>query len=209
MDTFGVDFFRQDTLTVAKALVGGLLIHDHASGERLVSRIVETEGYRQGDPAFHGWGLLDEATGELKREGRGAVLYDRPGMGYVYLCYGIHWLLNVVTEPRGTGGAVLIRAAEPLEGRDFMRRRRAAARRDVDLTNGPGKLCEAMDVDERFHEQMLTEAPLYFARPERSRPVAIQTSARIGITKGVNRPWRYFIQDHPYVSRGTPSDQKA
>ena len=209
MDILGVDFFRQDTLTVAKALVGGLLVHDHASGGRLVSRIVETEGYRQDDPAFHGWGLLDEATGELKREGRGAVLYGRPGRGYVYLCYGIHWLLNVVTEPRGTGGAVLIRAVEPLEGQDFMRQRRTAARRDVDLTNGPGKLCEAMDIDKRFHEQMLTEGPLYFARPESSRPADVQTSSRIGITKGVSRPWRFFIQDHPYVSRGTPSDQKA
>lgn len=193
---------------MARELLGAHLVHDHPSGQRLAGRIVETEGYTQHDPAFHGWNLYDEATGTVKREGRGIELFGPPGKAYVYLIYGMYWLLNVVTEPEGTGGAVLIRAVEPVEGAAAMQARRAAARRPVGLTNGPGKLTQAFDVDDAFHTQMLTEPPLYLA-PGKSVPDdEVATSSRIGISKGVDRPWRFFIDGHPFVSPGTPSDQR-
>jgi DNA-3-methyladenine glycosylase len=208
MDPCSTDFFRRDTLTVAKALVGARLIRERPQDGRLVGRVVETEAYTQNDPAFHGWNLYDPETDTVREEGRGADLFASPGLGYVYLCYGVHWLLNVVTEPEGTGGAVLIRALEPTEGIESMRRRRGD-RRDRDLTNGPGKLTEAFDVDDAFHRADLTAPPLYFVQDERSGPETVATSSRIGISKGVERQWRFFVEGNRFVSPGTPSAQKS
>lgn len=202
------DYFARPTLEVARDLLGARLVHEHPSGQRLVGRIVETEGYTEDDPAFHGWGLIDRETGRLKKEGRGTDLFRAPGTAYVYLIYGLYWLLNVVTEPEGTGGAVLIRAVEPLEGLGFMHRQRAAAQKDADLTNGPGKLTQAFGIDERFHNTPLTGPPLYFVAPEDKRDYEIATSSRIGITKGVEHQWRFFVEGNPFVSPGTPSDRK-
>jgi DNA-3-methyladenine glycosylase len=199
-------FFDQPTCTVARALLGDRLVHEHSSDGRIVGRIVETEAYRQDDPAFHGWNLYDPETDTLRREGRAADLFSAPGLGYVYLIYGMHWLLNVVTEPDGTGGAVLIRAVEPLEGIEAMRTRRGADRREVELTNGPGKLAEAFDVDDQFHQAPLTQSPLYFE--EGGRPDSVATSSRIGLSKGVEREWRFFLNDSPFVSPATPSAEK-
>jgi DNA-3-methyladenine glycosylase len=205
-------FFARPTLDVAPDLLGMLLVHEHPSGRRLAGRIVETEGYAEGDPAFHGWNALDPETGELKTEGRAADLFVAPGTAYVYLIYGRYWLLNVVTEPEGTGGAVLVRAVEPVAGRPLMHDLRPAAQRDVDLTNGPGKLTQAFDLDGDHHGNDLTAPPVYFAAPPtEAQPPAdwsIATSSRIGLTKGVDRPWRFFCADHPFVSTGTPSDQR-
>ena len=201
------DFYTQPTLTVARALLGDRLVRQHPEDGLLAGRIVETEAYTQDDPAFHGWNLYDPETDTLRREGRAADLFSAPGLGYVYLIYGMHWLLNVVTEPEGTGGAVLIRAVEPTEGRDAMRGRRGAARRDVDLTNGPGKLTEAFGVAESFHQADLTTPPLYVEEGEDPAASAVATSSRIGLSKGVDRQWRFFLEEHPYVSPATPSDQ--
>lgn len=200
------DFFDRPTLQVAQELIGGRLVRELPSGDRLVGRIVETEAYTQNDPAFHGWNLVDQETGELKREGRGEDLFAAPGTGYVYLIYGMYWLLNVVTEPEGTGGAVLVRAVEPVEGIDVMRAHRSNIDRDVNLTNGPGKLTIAFDIDDTFHQVNLTESPLYFADPDGAFDGPIETSSRIGISKGVEREWRFFIADHPYVSPAKPSN---
>jgi len=199
------EFFAQEACTVARALLGDRLVREHPTDGRLVGRIVETEAYTQDDPAFHGWNLYDPETDTLRREGRAADLFSAPGLGYVYLIYGMHWLLNVVTDPEGTGGAVLIRAVEPLEGIDAMRMRRGPDRREVELTNGPGKLSEAFDVDDAFHQVDLTTPPLYFEEGVPLDDEAVVTSSRIGITKGVERPWRYFVDDHPFVSPATPS----
>ena len=107
-------FFARPTLEVARELIGTLLVR-----ERLVGRIVEAEAYTQDDPAFRSWGVVDAATGLVKPEGRAYALFGPPGRAYVYRCYN-HWLLNVVTEPEGRAGCVLLRAAEPLAGRDVM-----------------------------------------------------------------------------------------
>lgn len=218
MDTpapFSSGFFARPTLEVAEALLGGWLIHESPAGPVLKGRIVETEAYTQNDPAFHGWGLYDEETETLKEEGRGIELFGPPGEAYVYLIYGRYWLLNVVTEPEGTGGAVLIRAVAPelssSEARAYMEARRTAAREDYGLTNGPGKLTQAFGIDGEHHGRMLTEPPLYLA-PARNGDVPpeqpVATSARIGLTKGVERPWRFFYQGHPFLSPGTPSDRR-
>lgn len=202
-------FFNRPTLTVASDLIGCRLVRSMPSGARLVGRIVETEAYTQDDPAFHGWNLVDQETGELKREGRGTDLFAAPGMGYVYLIYGMYWLLNVVTEPAGTGGAVLIRAVEPVEGIDVMRAHRSNIDRDVNLTNGPGKLTIAFGIDDTFHRADLTTSPLYFMEPNKPFDGQIATSSRIGISRGVEREWRYFVDGHPYVSPATPSGEKG
>jgi DNA-3-methyladenine glycosylase len=206
---FPADFFARPTLTVARDLLGRYLVREHSSGETLVGRIVETEGYTQDDPAFHGWNLYDEETGEVRREGRAADLFGAPGTAYVYLIYGMHWLVNVVTEPEGTGGAVLVRAVEPVQGRDRMQSLRSAGRREVDLTNGPGKLAEAFGIDGDQHGTDLTAPPLYFAEGNPVPDAAVATSTRIGITKGVDREWRWFIDGNRFVSKATPSGEKG
>lgn len=201
MTPFSADYFARSTLDVASDLLGALLVRQVDADTRLVGRIVETEAYTQDDPACHAWGLVDEATGQVPREGRGAELFGPPGTAYVYLIYGMYWLLNVITEPEGVCGAVLIRAVEPVEGRSHMQTRRPAARRDVQLTNGPGKLAEAFGIDGTVHGSDLTAPPLFFAAPEETSSFEIATSSRIGISKGVDRPWRFFIDGHPYVSQ--------
>ena len=201
------EYFARPTLDVARDLLGARLVHRHVSGTQLVGRIVEAEGYTQDDPAFHGWNLYDAETGQVRREGRAAALFGAPGTAYVYLIYGRYWLLNVVTEPEGVGGAVLVRAVEPLAGRETMQALRTAARRDVDLTNGPGKLTQAFGIDDRFHGVPLTEPDLFLADGPSVPDADVATSSRIGISKGVDRPWRFFVDNHPYVSPATPSDQ--
>lgn len=209
MNALTADFFARPTLDVAQDMLGMYLVHEHPSGTRLVGEIVETEGYTDEDPAFHGWGLIDHETVKLKKEGRGIELFGQPGTAYVYKIYGRYWLLNVVTEEEGTGGAVLIRAVEPVKGKTLMHDLRPHIAKDINLTNGPGKLTEAFDIDDAFHDMNATEPPLYFAEPDEKRTgFTIATSSRIGITKGVDLQWRYFVEDHPYVSNGTPSDQK-
>jgi DNA-3-methyladenine glycosylase len=198
-------FFDRPTLEVTPELLGKYLVHEHPSGVRLVGRIVEVEAYTQDDPAFHGWGIVDLGTGLVKPDGRGYDLFAKPGRAYIYLCYGTYWLLNVVTEREGVGGAILIRAVEPIAGIDSMYERREAARRESDLASGPGKLAMAFDIDGSHHRTDLTEPPLYFAEGE-DDDFEIATSSRIGITRAVDRQWRFYIKDNRHVSPGVPSD---
>lgn len=202
-------FFARDTLLVAPDLIGKLLVHDQASGQRLAGWVVETEAYTQDDPAFRGWGMvMDAATGLIKPEGRTHALFGKPGTAYVYKCYN-HWLLNVVTEPEGRAGAVLIRAVEPTQGQHAMYERRAAARRDRDLTNGPGKLTQAFGVDGSFHNRFLPDAALYLMEADAAPDYAIATSARIGLNFGIDLQYRFFAKGNSYVSPGVPSDVAA
>lgn len=202
-------FFARPTLEVAPDLLGALLVHEQSMGERLVGRIVEVEAYTQDDPAWRSWGIVDAATGLVVPEGRGLDLFGKPGTAYVYLCYGRYWMLNVVTEPEGRAGCVFIRAVEPLVGQYVMGERRPAARREIDLTNGPGKLSQAFAIDRRFHGKPLTAPPLFFAEDDAKREWPIATSARIGLHFGVDWPYRFFVKGHPFVSPGVPSDVAA
>ena len=115
----------------------------------------------------------------------------------------------MVTEPEGRAGAVLIRAVEPTLGQNAMYERRAAAQRERDLTNGPGKLTQAYDIDGNFHGRFLPKATLYLAQADDEPEYAIATSARIGLNFGIDLPYRFFAEGNPYISPGVPSDVAA
>lgn len=209
-------YFARPTLDVARDLLGALVVHDHPGDGRLVGRIVETEAYTADDPALHGWKATFGDDGFVRAAGRAAGLFAEPGTAYVYLVYYSSWLLNVVTEAEGTPGAVLVRAVEPVQGVDAMRERRPAARRERDLTNGPGKWTQAFDVAEppgvarsRFHGTDLTAPPLFFAADPGAAPFVTAVSTRIGLSKGIDRPYRFYIARHPHVSPGVPSDLRV
>lgn len=214
MTPFDAAFYARSPLDVAPALLGAWLVHETDEG-RLVGRIVETEAYTDDDPAMHGWKAIFGDDGRVQPVGRAAALFGPPGTAYVYKIYAKYWLLNVVCEPEGTAGAVLIRAVEPVEGVGAMRERRPAARREVDVTNGPGKLTEAFDLAEapatlrsRFHGTDLTSPPLYVV-PGDSPVGHVQTTSRIGISRGIDLPYRFVVAGHPYVSPGVPSDERV
>lgn len=199
-------FFSRPTLEVAPDLLGAVLVHEHLDDGLLAGRIVETEAYTDDDPAMHGWKATFGTDGRVLPQGRAADLFAAPGTAYVYRVYRTNWLINVVTEPEGTAGAVLIRALEPLAGEEAMSARREAARRQRDLTNGPGKLTQALDIAEAtFHGRDLTTPPLYIASDGFARG-DIDTTSRIGLSRGVDRPWRFFLAGNRFVSPGVPSD---
>jgi DNA-3-methyladenine glycosylase len=209
-------FFARPTLAVARDLLGALLVHE-TDGGRLAGRIVETEGYLSDDPAMHGWRATFGDDGRVLPRGRARGLFAAPGTAYVYKVYYTHWLLNVVTEPEGEAGAVLVRAVEPVEGEDRMAQNRPpSVKRARDLTNGPGKLTQALAIAEapdaarsRFHGADLTAPPLYFAEGEPVPDAVVARSSRIGLSRGVDLPYRFFVAGHPSVSPGEPSDLRV
>jgi DNA-3-methyladenine glycosylase len=155
---------------------------------------VETEAYEREDPASHSFVGLTART---------EVMFGPPGRAYVYLSYGIHSLLNFVCEPEGDAAAVLIRALEPTTKIETMRRRRGKAKRDLDLCNGPGKLTEALGITLAQNNSRLDRRPFQLLPPDGEAP-AVVTSPRVGITKAVERPWRFSASGNPYVSRPRP-----
>lgn len=126
-------------------------------------------------------------------------MWGRPGTAYVYFTYGNHYCMNVVTEPEGTAGAVLLRAIEPLEGMGLMRRRRGIDN-DRLLTSGPGRLTQAMGIGRNHNGADLTRPPVYLARGL-TNPPPVASSSRIGIRVATDRPWRFYVPGNPYVSR--------
>lgn len=172
-------------------LLGATLVH----GE-MRAQIVEVEAYGGADdPGSHAF---------LRQTPRNATMFRGPGLAYVYISYGMHLMLNVVARPDGEGSAVLVRAARPLSGQDQMRIRRPKARTERDLLSGPGKLCQAMDIDKRFDGFDLLDprSPVHLLFGH--APVAPVVSRRIGITvgKGDDFPWRYVHPGHAgYASR--------
>ncbi|HUR27121.1 MAG TPA: DNA-3-methyladenine glycosylase [Planctomycetota bacterium] len=194
-------FFARDTLVVARELLGQRIVRRRA-GAVLVARIVETEAYHGDEPACHAHANLQRVRrGELPR-GRSAVLFGEPGTAYVYFNYGMYWLFNVVTEPAGTAGAVLIRAIEPEAGIERMRELRPSAKRDRDLGNGPGKLALALDIGPRFNGHVLTASDeLFLAKgPSAVRARDVVAGPRIGISKAQALPWRFHLRGNEFVS---------
>jgi DNA-3-methyladenine glycosylase len=186
----GADFYDRSVHDVARDLIGCTLLYEGRGGI-----VVETESYEADDPACHAYVGLTERT---------RVLFGPPGRAYVYLSYGIHSLLNAVAEPEGEAAAVLIRALEPTHGVEEMRTRRGN-KPDLELCNGPGKLTGALGIDLSDNEADLSKEPFQITRPE-GDPPAIIASPRIGITKAVERPWRFSAAGSPYVSRPRPTD---
>lgn len=185
-------FFARHSVVVARALVGCLLVHRTARGI-LVGRIVETEAYRgAGDPASHAF----------RRTPRSTIMFGPPGIAYVYLSYGMHCCLNVVTEPHGTPGAVLLRALDPVDGLELMRRL-APSGGDARRASGPGRLTRAMGVTLRHNGADLTAPPLYIAGDSRPRG-QILVGPRVGITSATGRMWRFGLAGSRALSRLFP-----
>lgn len=202
-----ISFYSRPALVVAKELIGCRLVVDHPRIGTIGGIVVETEAYTSGDPACHAWHLEQKRKTNPEATGKGVELFGPPGLTYIYLNYGMYWLLNVVTDPEGTPGAVLIRAVEPEIGEDIFWKNRPRIKNREQLANGPGKLTVAMGIDDRYHQLSVTDGPLRFEKP-RQRRIQIATSSRIGITKGIDRPWRCFVKGSDYVSPGLPSDRK-
>jgi DNA-3-methyladenine glycosylase len=177
-------FFRRSVHEVAPDLIGAVLLFNGVGG-----RIVELEAYDQTDPAAHSF------RGPTRRN---AVMFGPPGYAYVYRSYGIHWCLNLVCEPAGSAAAVLIRALQPTEGLATMRRRRGLQDERL-LCSGPGRLCEALGIT-AAHNGLALDAPP-FALFARSGAVEVVVGLRIGITKAVDKPWRYGEKGSRFLSK--------
>ncbi len=201
-------FFDRPAVEVAPDLLGHLLVHETKHG--VVSGIVvETEAYMQDDRAFHAWGVVDAPSGLVKPVGRAYDLFGPPAHAYIYLCYGMYWLLNVVTEREGVAGCVLIRAIQPWTGFDVMWQNRPNVSSEINLANGPGKLTIALGIDKTQHKSDLTRQPIYFSRGKVLDDVKVETTTRIGISRAIEKPWRYLIAGNVFVSPGIPSDIAA
>jgi DNA-3-methyladenine glycosylase len=195
-------FYNRPTLTVAEELLGKVLVHRTPAGTA-AAMIVETEAYiGEDDPACHA------APGPTRRN---APLYGPPGIAYVYLNYGIHYLVNAVTEAEGNPAAVLIRALSPFDGLELMRKRRGAHVADHDLCRGPGNLTKALGIS--LSENQLDLGTSRLTIEDRGYTVAdVSWGARIGIRVGVEKMWRCWITGHPSVSgvrRAAPRRETA
>lgn len=169
------DFYSRSTLVVAPELLGATLCRRLPDGSLLSAPIVEVEAYTADDPACHAWKGPTE---------RCAVMFGPAGVAYVYFIYGMYFCLNVVTEAKGTAGAVLIRAIGTPGG------------------DGPGKLCRAWQITREHNgtNLMSPESPIWIAGRLNKSDYDIGVSTRIGLSKAQERPWRFFIKDHPQLS---------
>ncbi|SPF36933.1 putative 3-methyladenine DNA glycosylase [Candidatus Sulfopaludibacter sp. SbA4] len=180
-------FYNRPTIEVARALLGKVVVHGPAAGI-----IVETEAYLGGDDlaAHSARGITD----------RTRVIFGPPGHAYVYFVYGMYECLNLVCEPEGQPGCVLIRALEPVAGIEIMRRRRPAARKPEDLASGPGKLTLALGITRLQNDADVTRGSLVVREPAEPHAVDIAVSPRIGITQCADLPLRFFIRGNRSVS---------
>jgi DNA-3-methyladenine glycosylase len=181
-------FYNRSTIEVAKDLLGKVLKHGDTAGI-----VVETEAYLGADDlaAHSARGITD----------RTRVIFGPPGHAYVYLIYGMYECLNLIAEPQGKPGCVLIRAIEPTLGIDVMRERRPAARKPEQLASGPGKLTRALSINRRHNGIDVTRGPITVHKPAAHSEIKIVTTARIGITHCAEWPLRYYIAGNEFVSR--------
>jgi DNA-3-methyladenine glycosylase len=190
--TLPVAFFRRPAEAVARDLVG-MVVVSTAGNELTTARIVETEAYLgHDDPASHGY--------LHRRNARNQALFGPPGTWYVYLSYGMHWCANLVCQRRGLASAVLLRALEPLEGVDVMRRRRGPVP-DRELCSGPGKLCQALGITRELDGQRMAGSAAVVHRPRSTEATPIAVTPRIGITKAADWPLRFVVAGSPWSSR--------
>lgn len=183
--SFPPDFFGRDTEVVARELIGCHLYHGPTRGV-----IVEVEAYRgHDDPASHAY------RGPTPRS---QIMFGRPARAYVYLSYGVHRCLNVVAHRPGQAGAVLVRALEPIHGIEEMRRRR---NRSDQLTNGPGRLCQAMGIELAHDGEDLLEPGGLVLRPACSPPGRVVCGPRVGISVATEREYRFWLEGNPHVSK--------
>lgn len=203
------DFLENPSDVAAPLLLGCTLTRTitlNGEKHKLVARIVETEAYDQDDPASHAFGGPSE---------RNAAMFGPAGHLYVYVSYGMHHCCNVVCGPEGFGSGCLVRAVEPLESVEVMRELREAGRAGKeqaertrkhplklrDLTNGPGKVCAALGIDKELYGHDLTVEPLVLDFAPLLPGETIGCSPRVGISKNIDAPKRFFIEGNEFVSR--------
>ncbi len=186
------NFFKGQTEEVAKKLLGKILVRIY-NGKILAGKIVETEAYLdENDLASH------SAVGMTERN---KVMFGEAGLAYVYFTYGMHYCFNVVTGEKGKGSAVLIRALEPIEGIEQMKKFRR--KKDVHiLTNGPAKLCQALKIDKKLNGvDLKTSSEIFIGEPNQQEQFEIMTTTRIGIEKSKDLPLRFYIKENKFVSK--------
>ena len=190
-------FYKRDVLTVARELPGKILVK--RDGNNLYAGIiVEVEAYDgEIDKAAHTFG------GRTKRN---SIMFEEGGFFYVYFTYGAHFCCNVVTGEKDHGTAVLIRGIEPLEGIELMAENRFGRsllneKEKLNLTSGPGKICQAFGINREHYGKDLTGDEIYLLNKPKIKEDKIVITKRVGIKKSVNLPWRFYIKDNPYVSR--------
>ncbi len=203
-------FYQRSAVQVAKDLLGKYFVRKLGK-KTLVGKIVETEAYREGDPASHSY------RGKTRRN---EVMFWRGGHLYVYFTYGMHFCANVVTGPEGRGEAVLIRAVEPIEGIEVMRKKRlrgkgmvmkgrvhakekqgVRGRETVTLTNGPAKFCQAFGIGRNENGTDLLGNQIHITDGENIPVHRRGRSSRIGIRNGKDKRWRFFVKGNAWVSR--------
>ena len=185
-----------NVLNVSQALLGKLL-YSYIDGQVTAGIIVETEAYSwQNDRACHAY--------KCRRTKRNETMFASGGVAYVYLCYGLHYMLNIVTNDIGKADAVLIRALEPKIGLNTIKNRRRLECLDFKSTSGPGKLCQALGITLNHNGESLLEDKLWLENTELAVPKSkIRATKRIGIDfagPDADKKWRFFIKDNPYVS---------
>ena len=189
-------FYQWDTITVARELLGKILVHKSIEG-MTAGRIVETEAYRgPEDRAAH--------SSEGRRTARNEVMFGQKGRAYAYFIYGLYYCLNVTTgDVPGKPEAVLIRALEPVAGEEIMAKRRGQQVKGANLTNGPSKLCMAMGISKAQNKTDLTAPPLYIDDASLVPQDDIVETTRVGVDysgEWKNKLWRFYIRDNRFVS---------
>lgn len=192
-------FFARSPPEVARSLLGHHVVHEGSGSARL--RIVETEAYLgPEDPGSHATRGPDSQAGSL---------WEEPGQAYVYVCYGIHQMLNVVAHRPDGIGAVLLRAGEPLEGQAAMRERRGVEE-PSELASGPGRLAEALGVTRSQHDGTdLTEGPLRFEEGQPVEAGDVAVTGRIGLSEGKQHLLRFVDRSSPHLSRPVAAGEAA
>ncbi len=186
------EFFLEDAVTLAPALLGCLLRRDTPDG-LITGIIVETESYTENDPASHAFG---------GRTDRNWPMFEKGGMAYVYLIYGMHNCFNVTSGTEGRGEAVLIRALQPVEGIGLMKKNRMVSGMR-DLCSGPGKLCQALSIDRNLSGVSLMNGEIQIQIPCSAVEFNIAITKRIGITKAAGLPRRFLINNSKWISGKT------
>ncbi len=191
------DFYTGDVNFVAKNLLGKIFIHN-IGNKKLSGIIVEVEAYD---------GSIDKAAhtfiGKTKRN---EIMFEQGGFLYVYFTYGAHFCCNIVTGRKDEGTAVLIRGIEPLNGIEIMTQNRFGLselpkNKKANLTNGPGKICQAFEINKSHYGIDLTGNEIYLLDNKKIKGKEIVTTTRIGIKKSIDLPWRYYLKDNPYISK--------
>ncbi|HCY35725.1 MAG TPA: DNA-3-methyladenine glycosylase [Candidatus Margulisbacteria bacterium] len=184
-------FYLNDTLSVAKALLGKILVR-YLNGKRLAGIIVETEAYLENEESCHAYRGITARTKTMFEEG---------GIAYVYLIYGMYYCLNIVTESQGKGCAVLIRAVEPVDGIEIMQQLRKKTGLH-DLASGPGKLAQAFNITKLDNGLDIAAGTALTIENHNDKDPEIMTTPRIGIKKAKDLPYRFFIHGNQFVSQG-------